>query len=99
MSLFVWIMMGIALWHFTVFVPDRFWGGIVGAFLAAIVGAAVIGFVIAGFKIIPRHDLHLSAALEGIPGAILALAASWYYGRHLESHPRKKRGARKPARA
>jgi hypothetical protein len=48
MSLFVWIMMGIALWHFTVFVPDHFWGGIVGAFLAAIVGAVVVGFAIAG---------------------------------------------------
>ena len=35
MSLLVWVMMGIAVWHFTVFVPDRFWGGIVGAFLAA----------------------------------------------------------------
>ena len=35
MSLLVWVMMGIAVWHFTVFLPDRFWGGIVGAFLAA----------------------------------------------------------------
>ena len=35
MSMLVWVMMGIAVWHFTVFVPDRFWGGIVGAFLAA----------------------------------------------------------------
>jgi uncharacterized membrane protein YeaQ/YmgE (transglycosylase-associated protein family) len=99
MSLFVWVMMGIALWHFTVFLPDKFWGGIVGAFLAAIVGAVVVGFIIAGFQIIPRHSLHISAALEGIPGAILALAASWYYGRHLEQHPRRKRGARRPARA
>ena len=37
MSLVVWVMMGIAVWHFTVFVPDRFWGGIVGAFLVAFV--------------------------------------------------------------
>ena len=36
-------MMGIAVWHFTVFVPDRFWGGIVGAFFAAVVGAALFG--------------------------------------------------------
>ena len=34
-GLLVWGMMGIAVWHFAVFVPDRFWGGIVGAFLAA----------------------------------------------------------------
>ena len=39
MNVLVWVMMGIAIWHFAVFVPDRFWGGIVGAFVAAIVGA------------------------------------------------------------
>ena len=38
MNLLVWVMMGIAIWHFAVFVPDRFWGGIVGAFGAAAVG-------------------------------------------------------------
>ena len=32
MNLLVWVMMGIAIWHFAVFVPDHFWGGIVGAF-------------------------------------------------------------------
>ena len=39
MNFLVWVMMGIAVWHFAVFVPDRFWGGIVGAFGAAAVGA------------------------------------------------------------
>jgi uncharacterized membrane protein YeaQ/YmgE (transglycosylase-associated protein family) len=99
MSLFVWAMMGIALWHFTVFVPDKFWGGIVGAFVAALIGAVVVGFAIAGFKLIGRHDLDISAAFEAIPGAVIALLASWYYGRHLERHPRRKRGTRRPARA
>ena len=99
MSLFVWIMMGIALWHFTVFLTDRFWGGIVGAFLAAIVGGCISGFILTGFHIIGRHDLTIAAAFEAIPGAIIALAASWYYGRHLEDHPRRKRPARRPARA
>ncbi len=33
MALLVWFTMGIALWHFTVFLPERFWQGIVGAFL------------------------------------------------------------------
>lgn len=99
MSLFVWAMMGIALWHFTVFVPDRFWGGIVGAFVASVIGAVVVGFAIAGFQIIGRHDLDITAAFEAIPGAVIALVASWHYGRHLEEHPRRKRGARRPARA
>lgn len=99
MSLFVWVMMGIALWHFTVFVPDKFWGGIVGAFVVAVIGAVISGFCLAGFQIIGRHDLEITAAFEAIPGAVIALVASWYYGRHLEEHPRRKRSARRPARA
>jgi hypothetical protein len=98
MSLFVWIMMGIALWHFTVWVPDKFWGGIVGAFVVAVIGAVIFGFALAGFKIIGRHDLAISVAFDAVPGAILALAASWFYGRHLEEHPRRGRH-RRPARA
>jgi hypothetical protein len=50
-SIFVWAMVGIAIWHFAVVVPDRFLGGIMGAFLAAIIIAEIkalcigIGFV------------------------------------------------------
>ena len=40
MAMLVWVMMGIAVWHFTVFVPDRFYGGIVRRFVAAVVGRA-----------------------------------------------------------
>ena len=98
MSLFVWMMMGIALWHFTVFVPDRFWGGIVGAFVVSTIGAMVFGFMIAGFQIIGRHDLDISVAFEAIPGAVIALTASWFYGRYREEHPGHKRH-RRAARA
>ena len=31
MGMLAWVMMGLAIWHFTIFLPDRFWGGIVGA--------------------------------------------------------------------
>ena len=40
MAMLAWVMMGLAIWHFTIFLPDRFWGGIVGAFLGALIGAA-----------------------------------------------------------
>jgi hypothetical protein len=36
MAVLVWVMVAIAFWHFTVLVPDQFWGGIVGAFIAAL---------------------------------------------------------------
>ena len=99
MSVFVWIMMGIAIWHFAVWFPDRFWGGIVGAFLAAIAGAVVVGFAIAGFKVVGRHDLYVGLAIEAIPGAILGLVASWFYGRYIEEHGPPRRRRRRPARA
>jgi len=69
-------------------VPDRFYGGIVGAFLAAIAGAAVFGFLVAGLSIPGRNDTDLLQALIAIPGAALALAASWYYGSHTEGEHR-----------
>ena len=45
MALLVWFMTGIALWHFTVFLPDRFWQGIVGAFVGAVTGAMASGAI------------------------------------------------------
>ena len=84
MSMVVWVMMGIAIWHFMVFVPDRFWGGIVGAFFVAAVGAAVFGFVVAGFTVPGRNDTDIEQALIAIPGALIALAISWVYGARQE---------------
>ncbi|MBN1529078.1 MAG: hypothetical protein JW895_08455 [Thermoleophilaceae bacterium] len=80
MALVVWVMMGIAVWHFTVFVPDRFWGGIVGAFLAAVVGSALFGFLVNGATVPGRHDTELIQALIAIPGALIGLAVSYLWG-------------------
>ena len=46
MAALVWFTVGIALWHFTVFLPDRFWSGIVGAFLGSVTGAMISGAII-----------------------------------------------------
>jgi uncharacterized membrane protein YeaQ/YmgE (transglycosylase-associated protein family) len=84
MAMVVWVMMGIAIWHFAVFVPDRFLGGIVGAFLAAIAGAAVFGFLVNGLTVPGSDDTELVQALVAIPGAVLGLATSWVYGSRTE---------------
>ena len=84
MSVLVWAMMGIAIWHFTVFLPDRYYGGIVGAFLAAIAGAVIVGLLANGLSIPGQHDTHIGQALLAIPGALLGLAASYAYGARLE---------------
>ena len=80
MALVVWVMMGIAVWHFTVFVPDRFWGGIVGAFLAAVVSSALFGFIVNGLTVPGRHDTELIQALIAIPGAMIGLGISYLWG-------------------
>jgi hypothetical protein len=80
MGMLAWTMMGLAIWHFTIFLPDHFWGGIVGAFLGALVGAIVVGFLISGLTVPGQDDTHLLTALEGIPGALLGLAVVYGEG-------------------
>ncbi len=80
MGLLAWVIMGLAIWHFTIWLPDRFWGGIVGAFLGAIIGAALVGLIIHGFSIPGRHTTHLVTALEGIPGALIGIAVIYAEG-------------------
>lgn len=84
MSMLVWVMMAIAVWHFTVFVPDLFWGGIVGAFVAAIAGAAVFGVAVSGFTVPGESETSLGQALIAIPGSLLGLAAAYVYGARTE---------------
>jgi hypothetical protein len=80
MGAFAWVMMGLALWHFTIFLPDRFWGGIVGAFLGALFGAVIGGFLISGLTVPGQNDTHLLTALEAIPGALVGIALTYLEG-------------------
>ena len=80
MALLVWVMLGLALWHFTIFLPDHFWGGIIGAFVGACVGAALFGLAIHGFGMPARDDVNIITALEGVPGAVLGMAAVYFEG-------------------
>jgi len=75
-----WLMMGIALWHFTVFVPDRFAGGIVGAFLGAALGAVLFGLLLHGFSAPGNDEIELYHALEAVPGALLGMGLVYALG-------------------
>jgi hypothetical protein len=79
-GLLAWVMMGLALWHFTIWLPDRFWGGIVGALLGALIGSALFGWIVNGFVIPARHATHLGTAVEAIPGTLIGLAVIWFEG-------------------
>ena len=80
MAMVVWFTMGLALWHFTVFIPDRFWQGIVGALLGATVGAVVFGAIVQAALGRGLGDTDLLTALIAVPGTALGLAVVWAIG-------------------
>jgi tetrahydromethanopterin S-methyltransferase subunit D len=80
MALVVWFTVGLALWHFTVFVPDRFWAGIVGALLGAVTGAMVSGAIVQIASGRTIGDTDLGTALVAIPGTLVGLAAIYALG-------------------
>jgi uncharacterized membrane protein YeaQ/YmgE (transglycosylase-associated protein family) len=83
-SIFVWVMVGIAIWHACVLVPDRFYGGIIGAFIAAVSGALLAGYMLPTPGLPPHNPPGLAAALWPIPGSLIALVALYRYGEYRE---------------
>ena len=84
MSVLAWAMTGIAFWHFAVLVPDRFAGGIVGAFLAALAGGLLSGLVLPEPGIPGENPPGAGEALWAIPGSVLALVLSYAWGARRE---------------
>jgi hypothetical protein len=85
MAALVWFTAAIAIWHFTVFVPDRFWGGIVGAFIGSIAGGMATGAiaqVAAGRGIGETDMLTIAVAL---PGAVAGMGAMYVIGLRAEA--------------
>lgn len=80
MAMLVWTVTGLALWHFTIFVPDRFYGGIIGAFLGCVFGAIFFGLAVNGFNVPGQGDTDLVNAFEAIPGAIAGAAVAYAMG-------------------
>lgn len=85
MAVLVWSMTGIALWHFAVLVPDRFAGGIIGAFLAALLGAVATGLLLPTPGVSAANPPGAIEALYAIPGSLLALIGSYWYGSRIAS--------------
>jgi hypothetical protein len=80
MAAVVWFTVGLAIWHFTVFVPDRFLGGIVGALLGAVAGGMVTGAIaqIASGQSIGQTDI--GTVLVAVPGTLIGLGAIYALG-------------------
>jgi ABC-type Fe3+ transport system permease subunit len=80
MALVVFFTMGIALWHFTVFIPDHFWQGIVGAFIGSVLGSIIFGMIVQEASGKGLGDTDLSTALIAIPGVLIGLGVVYAIG-------------------
>ena len=89
MGMLAWVIMGLAIWHFTIFLPDRFWGGIVGAFVGSLVGSIVVGLIIYSVKVsalrIPGEKAtDVGVVLYAVPGALIGMAFIYLEGMRRE---------------
>jgi hypothetical protein len=96
MGLLAWVIMGLAIWHFTIFLPDRFWGGIVGAFGGSLVGAILLALIIYSVKVsalsIPGEKAtDIAVVLYAVPGALIGIALVY-----LEGMRRERAGTQPP---
>ena len=96
MGMLGWVMMGLAICHFTIFMPDHFWGGIVGAFVGSLIGAILVGLIIYGAKVgaleIPgQRATDIAVVLYAVPGALIGIAFVY-----LEGLRRERAGTQPP---
>jgi ABC-type Fe3+ transport system permease subunit len=90
MGMLGWVIMGLAIWHFTIFLPDRFWGGIVGALLGSLAGAIIAGLLINAIKVsalrVPgAKATDIAVVLYAVPGALLGIAVVYLLGARREN--------------
>ena len=88
MAVLVWFTVGVALWHFTVFFPDRFWGGIVGALLGAVAGAMATGALAQIAIGDPVGETGIETVLFAVPGTLIGAGILYLIGSRSEpEHP------------
>lgn len=87
MAFLVWFTTGIAIWHFAVFVPDRFWQGIVGAFLGAVFGAIVSGAIAQAAIGSGIGETDFATVIYALPGTLLGLALIYAIGLRGRARP------------
>lgn len=84
MAIVIWLIVGLALWHLTIFVPDHFWGGIVGALLGGVGGALVTGAIVQAILGRGLNDVDMLTFLAAIPGFLLGSWLVYWIGERNE---------------
>ncbi len=89
MGLLAWVIMGLAIWHYTIWLPDRFWGGIVGALVGSLIGSIVLGLIIysvkvSAFRVPGKKATDIGVVLYAVPGSLLGMAVIYLVGMRRE---------------
>ncbi len=89
MGLLGWVIMGLSIWHFTIWLPDRFWGGIVGALIGSLAGAVIVGLIIYGVKsssfgVPGGKTTDVVVVLYAVPGSLIGIAVTYVLGARRE---------------
>ena len=71
MSILIWFTVALALWHFTIYVPDRFWQGIIGALIGCLVGGMISGAIVEVIFSNGLSDTDLITFLAAVPGTVV----------------------------
>lgn len=90
MGMLGWVIMGLSIWHFTIWLPDRFWGGIVGALVGSLIGAILVGLIIyavksSTFAIPGQKATDVAVVLYAVPGALIGIAITYLIGARREA--------------
>lgn len=80
MALVVWLIVGVALWHLTIFVPDRFWQGIVGALLGSMIGAIATGALVQVALGRSLGETDLITFFAAVPGFLIGAGVIYWIG-------------------
>jgi hypothetical protein len=84
MAIVIWLIVGLALWHLTIFVPDHFWGGIVGALLGSVLGGIVSGAIVQVILGRGLNDVDMITFFAAIPGFLLGSWLIYWIGERNE---------------
>jgi ABC-type Fe3+ transport system permease subunit len=89
MGMLGWVIMGLSIWHFTIWLPDRFWGGIVGALIGSLAGAILVGLIIyavksSSFGVPGGKATDVTVVLYAVPGALIGIAITYLLGARRE---------------
>jgi hypothetical protein len=84
MAIVIWLIVGLALWHLTIFVPDHFWGGIVGALLGSVLGGIISGAVVQVLLGRGLNDVDMITFFAALPGFLLGSWLIYWIGERNE---------------